>query len=171
MKCYTSAASGLTRGILVQGDPLGVLLGEVGRRRHSSRVPLDRQDTPRVMHQVFQGTRLPRVIEAVPIEGEGGWLLTRAPTGLDPRALVRVKTAAMFVRGAMGSWEVLEGQPGILAEGFGAHGIFGELGSWADDLILMAVGDAIRVQPQGVDPYVLRCTEGGLEQENETPQA
>ena len=151
MKCYTSAASGLTRGILVQGDPLGVLLGEVGRRRHSSWVPLDYHDAPRVTPQVYQGVRLQRVADVLPVESEGGWVLARA-TEPGSHALVRVKTSALFVRGAEGSWEALEGHPGILAEGFGAHGI-----------VLMAVGDALRVQPQGVDPYVLRHTDEGLE--------
>jgi len=170
MKCYTSAASGLTRGILVQGEPLGVHLGEVGRRRHSSRVPIDLRDAPRITHQVRHGVRLDQVTEVLPIEGGGGWVLAR-DTELGSQALVRVKTSAVFIRGAVGSWEALEGHPAILAEGFGAHGIFGELGSWADDLIVMAVGDAIRVQPQGVDPYTLRHTSEGLEQKDETPQA
>ena len=162
MKCYTSAASGLTRGILVQGEPLGVLLGEAGRRRRSCRVLLDLRDAPRLTSQVSHGARLGRVTDVLPVESGGGWVLARA---IEPgsQALVRVKTAAMFVRGATGSWEVLEGHPQVLAEGFGAHGIFGELGSWADGLILMAVGDALSVQPQGTDPYVLRHTSEGVE--------
>jgi hypothetical protein len=170
MKCYTSAASGLTRGILVQGDPLGVFLGEVGRRRHSSRVLLDYRDAPRVTHQIRHGVRLDQVTDVLPIEGEEGWLLARA-TEPGSQVLVRVRTSAMFVRGAVGSWEILEGQPRILAEGFGAHGILGELGSWADDLVTLAVGDALRVQPQGTDPYILRHTDEGLGHEDETPQA
>ena len=155
MECYTSSVAGLKRGIDVRGQPLGIELGEKGRRRKFVRIPLD-QDPPKIFVGDRHGIRIWWVTDIAELDPEN--LSLARPQKHNPTAMiVRVRTAATPSIGSKGVWRALEGASELLVEGLGGHGAFCDKSSWKDDLVLMRVGDVIRVDPENAPPYTLTC--------------
>lgn len=165
MKTYTfhfgSYGSPLKEGVVVQADEkLGqvVYLGEAGRGRRYEKVALDR----RFPAEVTNG----RVFDAEPIKvtlpARDGkpervfFVLAKPKPGIaDDRVLVRINTETSYVRGAYGRWTMVKGELETLISGHGANGIAGRVGSWADGLVVMKPGDALRVYPSRGDSWAL----------------
>jgi hypothetical protein len=160
MKCF----DGTTVGIgVTKDDKLGevVLLGEHGRGRKLTKVKLDTRSRPVV--------RESRVVDAdisafspppkEPHDSPPTYYVLKAPRqGADTRATVRVCTKGTYTRDTHGQSSALVGEPKSTAEGRGAHGDAGRIGSWSDTIWIMSPGDVIHVQPEGgykTEPYVL----------------
>ncbi len=175
MKCYTTHGGLLTPGLdVVSNERLGpvVALGELGRGRTLTRVKLDRREPPITIPAHVCPTcglqagwcyqhpspALPRVLEAdiVAYEaaGHAQHALARA-LGLDERSLIRCNTGAAYIRGARGCTEPYWGSPSRVTGGHGAFGDAGRVGTWTDELWILAPGEALLVRPSRGSAWVV----------------
>lgn len=154
MKAYNFSKRGLTLGIPTDTDAAGqhVLLGETGRGRVPNFVRVERTNPP-----TMDGDR---IVEA-------DVLLTRrfvASSVTTTDVLVRVSSDGTYTRSRRGESAAWLGRPRLLAEGKGADGDAGRIGSWTDVLWHLAPGEAVLVLfgDGKNDPRVLWHRDGHL---------
>ena len=155
MKAYTWRRGALTEGIEVsEVDRFGLalVLGERGRGRWEEVITLDRRSPP----VVTNGRVLDCEARAIALPARDGRperkfvVLTAATENpSSSSALVRVSTEWVYTRGSRGFITILRGDVQVLARGNGAHGIAGNIGAWADVLIVVPRGGEIYIRPEG----------------------
>lgn len=151
MKAYSVTHRFISNGIALEPDDrLGpcVVLGEGGRGRSLTFVKLDRRSTP----EVRTDGACPRVYEAGVVMYEAGGGARHAlvqPAVGDKRVLVRISSAGVYTRGTCGLIRPYWGEPLHVTGGRGAFGDAGRLGTWADELWIIAPGQAVYVSPAG----------------------
>lgn len=152
MKAYNFTKRGLTVGIPTDTDGAGqhVLLGETGRGRVSNFVRVERTNPP-----TMEGDRI------VDADVHGRFLASKTATA---DVLVRVSSDGTYTRNRRGESAAWLGQPRLLAEGTGADGDAGRIGSWTDVLWRLAPGQAVLVLfgDGKNDPRVLWHRDGQL---------
>ena len=141
-------------------------LGEAGRRRKLTYVPCERRfEDGEPVELVTSHTGKPKIIAGT--DCSGGWI-------------ARISTKNGYRRGACGNVQAL--QPDLvrlIAEGYGALGNAGWIGSWDDVLLIAQPGAVLRVKPTRGAAYYLHFTdskvirlsteEAGLYEEVEIP--
>lgn len=147
MRCFSYAGGRVVDGIAVkQHEKLGFCasFGEDGRGRHLERVKLDQRRPP----QVIDG----RILDAGVLEFVAGGVKRHAftaPGSPDGRILLDVDSDGPYTRGEGGYIVPMWGVPIQVAQGYGAWGDAGRLGTLAHELWLLGEGDAIFVKVAG----------------------
>lgn len=153
MKCFTVSGDGnLKLGIVTSQDTkLGtiVFLGEDGRGRHYQKVGLFRKSPAVVSEKGMILDAHPIKITPDPTKPEKFFYVLAKPEKEDKRVLVRINTGVVYTRGASGHWDTKAGEPLTLIKGYGAHGLAGRTASWDDGLLVMKIGDVVKVIPDG----------------------
>jgi hypothetical protein len=169
MKCYTINESECFAGISVTESERGnhVFLGEEGRGRHYERVALHKSNPPQQVERVIFDAH-PVKISLPANESKPAkefYVLASPKNSQDPRVLVRVNCYGTYTKGSNGTYEWDEQSKGYtLVTAFGAWGIAGRVGTWADDLLMLSPGDLVRIKPSGgykVSSYILKLLEDG----------
>jgi hypothetical protein len=164
MKTFLVYPIGVQPYFKLQSDPaLGpcLVLGEAGRGRRFVKIKLDRQRPPAVV-EIDGG---PAIEDAGLVQFEAGGATRHAftaPAPGDRRFLIRFYTGRAYVRHTSGRVFQLRGNPVKVAEGYGAFGDAGRLGTWDDVLFIASPGDAFEVRPSGRNPaFVVEITDAG----------
>lgn len=161
MKTFTWSGGLISNGFALTSDEhLGqvLFLGENGRGRRYEKIALCRHQPA----EVVDG----RVVEAWPkkitLPAKDGrpektfYVLQKPRNGNGDKVLVRICTLTSYVRGANGRYRKVEGDSETLIAGYGAFGAAGRVGSWDDGLVVLGVGDVLRVYPsRGQHSYAL----------------
>lgn len=145
MKAYTCTSTTCTAGILVTANDDSrrtIALGEKGRGRVHTLVPVEAP--------VEDG----RLYKAAPAR-VGGRLALLPEQNDDGRILVRASADGAYTRGRAGKVTPLFGEVTVLAEGSGADGDAGNIGRWADVLLIAKAPCAFEINPgNGKNPRV-----------------
>lgn len=152
MKCYEWRGGRLTAGLQLTADErLGqvIFLGEAGRGRRYEKVAIGRRNPAVVVDGRVLEARLVKIIlPAKDGKPEKGFFVLEAPNLAEEHGapvIVRVNTYGGYVRNGNGSWTTLSGTPEEVISGYGAFGDAGRIGGWADGLLILRSGDALRV--------------------------
>jgi len=153
MKAYTWRRGALSEGLELSEHErfgLALVLGERGRGRWEEVITLDRRSPP----VVTNGRVLDCEARAIALPARDGrperkFVVLAAASSSSSSALVRVSTEWVYTRGSRGFITILRGDVQVLARGNGAHGIAGNIGAWADVLIVVPRGGEIYIRPEG----------------------
>jgi len=123
-----------------------LVLGEAGRGRKMTYVPCERRfKDGEPVELVDSHAGKPKIVAGT--DCSGGWI-------------ARISTENGYRRGACGNVQAL--QPTLvrlIAEGYGAFGNVGRVGSWDDVLLIAQPGAVLRVKPTRGAAYYLHFTE------------
>lgn len=172
VKCYSWNGKSVDMGIAMISDPkLGqvIFLGEDGRGRRYEKVALGKRNPA----EVVSGRVMNAVPQKITLPARDGkpektfYVLERPRSGNGHQALVRVSTQWCYTKNSAGRWETVAGKPETIVSGYGAHGIAGRIGNWDDGLIVMSVGDVLKIKPEGgykTEAFALWIDENGTPQ-------
>lgn len=154
MKTYSFVHGSLFEGIALTPDekfgPV-VFLGEIGRGRRYEKVALSRKNPPEVReNKVFDAEPVKIVVPARDNKSEQiFWVLAKPQKSDDGSVLVRINTEGTYTRNTGGGWKAITGSPETVVSGYGAYGDAGRIGNWDDGLVIMRLGDVLRVKRSG----------------------
>jgi len=148
MKCFTFAGGKIAAGLEVRKDDrLGdvVFLGETGRGRRYEKIGFFRKDPAEIVNSFVTEAHPVKITVNRGADEKSFVVLAKPKDAKDQRVLVRINSYTGYVRCGSGGWKKLLGNSEALVHAYGAFGDAGRIGSWGDDLVLMAPGDAVEV--------------------------
>jgi hypothetical protein len=168
-KSYTWNRGNVIEGIfLINQDKVPLIfLGEEGRGRRYEKIALGHKNAPQVSgNAVLDAKAVKITLPARDGKPERPFYILQQADKGDP-LLIRICTQWTYTKGSIGSWETVSGNPENIVVGHGAHGTAGRVGRWADGLVRMQAGDAIKITPEGgykTQIYCLWIDENGIPQ-------